>query len=336
MARPDPIDPEEATVAEPDRSLETARPRLPRADAPPRSAPPIDGHLLDDARLDDARWRDARLRPAPPPPTTATIARATPSRWWTRQRLVLTALGAVTATFLSGAVVAELEGAPRRQPTANSAPGTAARIAAGSTTAATADSETGGPATAPPPVVPRPRVALRSAAGWTGTATYSLRAGTESSTVTLTRDASSSRLDVATAAGTSSLIGTPGSWVACQTTDRSSCLLVAGAGAELPDAYDPGLARLVLIALPTLADADGLTDLGWLPDSVVTQAAACVGTSDVDPAAFPVELTGVYCVTERGLLRQATTPSGLLSLAGVSADVDAAAFTPPATPVPLA
>lgn len=307
-------------MAEPDITLETTRPRLPRADAPPRSAPPVDGPLLDDV------LSRAPLQPAPSSPTVRPAPRTTPPRRWTSQGLVLGALGAVAAGFLVAAVVVEVGGAPRAQATARTATSTtaASTAASGAATATVAQ------------VVPRPRVALRSAAGWTGTATYALRAGTESSTVTLARDATSSRLDVTTAAGTSSLIGTPDSWVACQTTDRSSCLLVAGAGAELPAAYDPGLARLVLTALPTLADVDGLTDLGWLPDSAVTQAAACVGTSGVDPAAFPVELAGVYCVTERGLLRQATTPSGLLSLVGVSADVDPTVFTPPATPVPLA
>jgi hypothetical protein len=176
---------------------------------------------------------------------------------------------------------------------------------------------------------PDAATALDRAASWAGTATYALRAtsGT-TATVTVTRSTSRVRVDVATGKQTSSLMSADAGWVACASTDRTTCVLVAAAGKPVPAAFDPGVGRLFTTALPQLATrASGLYPSGYLVASGDVPAAACVEVVAPD--------TGRYCVTEQGVLRRAKFPGGTLDLVSVSNAVDAARLVPPVTPTPL-
>lgn len=208
---------------------------------------------------------------------------------------------------------------------------------AGAQTAAGAGSAAPTATTGRPGVAPRLQVALRSAAGWQGRATYVLTStGGTSATVTLARRDDQVRLDVTMGDATSTLLGGGGSgaWVACQSTDHTSCVVAAPAGAALPDAFDPGLAQLLFTSLPALADRGmGVADAGWI--SAVYDTAG----HPVASAACAQVLgrhAGQYCLTEAGLLRRAVLPSGTLELTTAEPAADPAVFTPAATPVPLA
>ena len=209
-------------------------------------------------------------------------------------------------------------------------------------TVAATSSPTSQPAPEPAPsalptehVGPRMKVALRSAATWEGKATYKLAHQAGTADVTVTRSGAKWRLDVATAAGTSVLMTADAGTVACQVTDRKTCVLAAAPGAPLPPAFDAGLATLMFTTLPGLLQpASGLVDGGWLSagsDGADKPLAAAACAEVVSPTDV-----SQYCVTEAGLLVRATLPAGTLTLVTSSPDVDPAAFTPPATPVPLA
>lgn len=198
--------------------------------------------------------------------------------------------------------------------------------------------EDAGPATGPVagPTLrsgPRMRVALRSAGAWQGRATYLLEHESGRADVAVTRLAGKVRVDVTTEGATSSLITTDAGTVACQTSERTTCVLVAAPGAPIPDAFDTGLSGLLFTRIPVLADLTiGIGDGGWLPEETDANgqpvaAGAC---------ARVVSPPSRYCVTEAGLLRRATMAAGTLTLVAAVPDVDPAAFTAPVPAVPLA
>jgi hypothetical protein len=180
------------------------------------------------------------------------------------------------------------------------------------------------------PDVPSWDLAAANAQAWTGTATYDLRSrdGAQA-TVTVTRAADKVRVDVATDGLTSSVLSADAGWVACAVDDRTTCLTVAAPGAELPAAWDPGVGRLVATVVPELATRErGLYTDGYLVAGGGVAAAACAEVVAPD--------TGRYCVTDDGLLRRAKFTGGTLTLTDADTAVDAARFTPPANPTPLA
>jgi hypothetical protein len=171
--------------------------------------------------------------------------------------------------------------------------------------------------------------ALSNAKVWTGTATYSLRARSgERATVTVTRDGSRVRVDVAAGGLTSSVMTADAGWVACAASNRTTCVLVAAAGAALPAAWDPGVGRLLTDVVPGLADrAGGIYASGYMVAGAGLGAAACAEVIAPD--------TGRYCVSEEGLLRRAELTGGTLALTSHTGDADADRFTPPSKPTPL-
>lgn len=237
---------------------------------------------------------------------------------------------AAPSELVAGAVAAT--GAPTSAPDPTDAPDLTA--ATDATDAADAAEAGTAEATAPTlHVGPRLRVGLRSAATWEGRATYRLQHETGQAEVTVSRLAGSVRVDVAAGGATSSLIGTDSGTVACQVTDRTSCLLVAAPGAPVPPAFDTGLGELLFTTVPGLADLSlGVSDDGWTGagtdgagQPVAAAACAAVVSRDVQ-----------YCVTEAGLVRRAVFAAGTLTLVSSVPDVDPAVFTAPVPAVPLA
>lgn len=175
--------------------------------------------------------------------------------------------------------------------------------------------------------VPQLAVALPAAASWSGTATYALRArGGTTAEVTVTRAADKVRVDVATGGTTSSLMTADAGWVAC--AQAETCVTVAPPGAALPDAWDPGVGRLLTTVVPSLAQRDrGIYADGYLVAGSGLPAAACVEVIAPD--------SGRYCVTEDGLLRRAKFTGGTLTLTAANPTADPARFAPPVAPTPL-
>ncbi|HZI98461.1 MAG TPA: hypothetical protein VFD41_13130 [Actinomycetales bacterium] len=184
-------------------------------------------------------------------------------------------------------------------------------------------------------VGPRMNVALRSAAGWEGKATYTLAHEAGAADVTVTRSAGTWRVDIVAGTATSSLISTDAGTVACVKTAKTTCVLAAAKGAALPPAFDAGIATMMFTTVPNLAKPGAaVVEGGWLSPGrdaadAELDAAACA------EVVGPKNITQ-YCVTEAGLLVRAAFPGGTLQLVTSTPDVDPAVFTPPAAAVPLA
>ena len=146
------------------------------------------------------------------------------------------------------------------------------------------------------------------------------------------RDGARLRLDVRSGAATSTLIGNEQGWTACQSESGAACVLVAGPGAALPAAFDPGIGALVTTTLPALADRKtGMIEAdGWPP------ARSGPRPWPRRPASRSSGSRARSSASRAGLLRRARFIAGTLTLTSVSAAVDAAAFTAPAPAVPLA
>ena len=249
----------------------------------------------------------------------------TPAASRSRRRHVRPLLAVVAVGLLAACAVAEAS---------TGAPDDLATVAATPT-------ET--PAAEPTPPLPQPSlhvgprldVALRSAAAWDGKATYQLVHQAGRADVTVTRLGDKVRVDVASGGGTSTLMTADVGAVACQATDRTTCVLAAPPGAPLPPAFDTGLGGLLFTSLPALTQpGSGLTDGGWLAagrDAAGQELAAAACADVVAP-----KHVDQYCVTEAGLLVRARLEAGTLTLVTSSPDVDPAVFAPPVPAVPLA
>ena len=150
-------------------------------------------------------------------------------------------------------------------------------------------------------------------------------------TVTIARLDTSYRVEITSGSSRAVLLTTAKGLVSCQLAEKKVCLLVAAPGKEPPPAFDPGVQRLVTSDLTALGSAGGLTvqESGMLPASADLAEAQCyrVSGSGVD--------RGEYCLTQDGVLRKATFPSGTLTLTKLGAAPTRASFRPPVSPTPL-
>ena len=207
-------------------------------------------------------------------------------------------------------------------------------VSSGTTSPAASRSDTGSAAEATPADQQLSALAAKGvAAQFTGK--YALDSNDPAepdATVTIYRLASSYRVDVIRGEATSILMTATDGVVSCQVeVGRRTCLLVAAAGQQPPELFDPRLQRLFTTNLSALAAGAGatVTAAGSLPATGPMEAASCFQAAG--GAAEP----GKYCLTAAGILRAAEFPSGVLELTELSGPPAADVFTPPATPTPL-
>lgn len=144
------------------------------------------------------------------------------------------------------------------------------------------------------------------------------------------------RVDITNRGTTSMFIVTPARTVSCSITpqNKRSCFLVARAGEEVPDIFDPGVQHLFSDAVEDLGAnplayavtrAPNVRLPGGLPDGYCFDVRRLAPVAGEDPVGFE---TGRYCFAEQGVLTLLAVTTGRITLRRLGAAPAAAQFNP--------
>jgi hypothetical protein len=198
------------------------------------------------------------------------------------------------------------------------------------------------PTASPSPALSADQVELARLATKAATARYDATYGFEAPATTavgLLRIAASPpsyRVDITNHGSTSIFLATPARTVSCSITPAGtrSCFLVARAGEEVPDLFDPGVQHLFSDAVADLGQNPGAYVVrrarnirlpGGLPDGFcfdVQRAAPILGE---DPVGFE---SGRYCFAERGVMMLLAVKTGRITLRTLAGPPGPAVFQP--------
>lgn len=171
-------------------------------------------------------------------------------------------------------------------------------------------------------------------ASWTGTFSFTpSNPLTAPSTVRIYKKAADYRIDIASSNATTLFMTTPQGYVSCQLGSTSRiCLLVGPLNKPIPNVFDPGLQRIITTDMSTLASA---------PAGVTVEASGSMASEPGLPTAQCFQVSGGtldpggYCLTDAGVPRLVTYPTGTLALTSLSGAPGGQVFTPPASPTPV-
>ncbi len=158
---------------------------------------------------------------------------------------------------------------------------------------------------------------LGAGASWTGTFAFTpSNPSTPPSTVRIYKQGGQYRIDIVSASATTLFMTTPKGYVSCQLGSTSRiCLLVGPLDHPIPNVFDPGLQRIITTDLTGLAAAPPEVTVhasGSMAQEPGLPTAACfqVSGGTVDP--------GGYCLSDAGVPRLLTYPTGTLALTSLS------------------
>ena len=143
-------------------------------------------------------------------------------------------------------------------------------------------------------------------------------------------------VDITNRGSTSIFIVTAARTVSCSITpqNKRSCFLVARAGEEIPDLFDPGVQHLFSDAVADLGKNPMAYQVtrtpnvrlpGGLPDGYCFDVRRVDPIAGEDPVGFE---TGRYCIAERGVLTQLSVTTGRITLKKLGPPPAAAQFNP--------
>jgi hypothetical protein len=158
-----------------------------------------------------------------------------------------------------------------------------------------------------------------------------------SSTITVYRTPTRTRLDVAETSGLVRIQVDPTGTYTCNVpaTGKASCLTLAGAGQPVPANVDPSGQYLFTSTLDVFATSTGLT-VAPAPAESATGGVPSVRCFAVNAGADPRAASGTYCFTATGIVARAQFRATVLQLTALGATPTDSDFTLPATPAPVA
>jgi hypothetical protein len=209
-------------------------------------------------------------------------------------------------------------------------------LTAGCSHGATSPAPSASPSPSPSPSAALAALAIRASAA-TYSATYLAQSSDNpprSSTITVYRTPTHTRLDVTETGGLVRIQVDPSGTYTCNvpTTGTPSCLTLAAGAAPVPANLDPSGQDLFTTTLDVLAKGTDLT-VTTAPSQPATSAVPSSQCFAVNAGTNAGAASGTYCFTATGLVARAQFRSNILQLTAVGTQPAAGDFTLPASPV---